>query len=140
MPTYEASTTTAASPEAAWARWTDVSRWTENEAIEAASIDGAFRPGATIRSKARGFPEATLELTVVDEPREWVDEASAPGVRMAYHHLIEPLDDGGCRLTERVVITGAASRAVGPALRGRLEALFAASVEHVARSAMDGGG
>src|SRR4051794_3145886 len=114
MPTYEASATSTATPEAVWATWTDVARWPQNEAIESAEIDGAFQPGATIRSKAKGFPRATLDLTVVDPPREWVDEASAPGVHMAYHHLIEPLDGGGTRLTERVVMTGPAARVVGP--------------------------
>ena len=102
MPTYEASAVSRAHPGAVWDVWIDVARWSESEHIESARIDGEFRPGAAITSKARGLPRSTLKVTRVEPPALWVDESRSPG---------------------------------GPLLRRKLEALFAASVAHVARTA-----
>jgi hypothetical protein len=134
MPTYEASAVTRASAEAAWAAWTDVAGWSAYDHIELAQIDGEFRAGAVITSKAKGFPRSTLTVTRAERPSLWVDESRSPGTRMTFEHVIEPVrDETG--LTERVRITGPLGRVVGPLLKGRLEALFAASVAAVARQA-----
>ena len=134
MPSYEASVVTNASAEAAWTAWTDVESWGQYDHIEAASVEGAFRPGAAITSKAKGFPSSTLTVTRVEPPRVWVDETRSPGLRMTFDHVVEP-GEGGTRLTERVRISGPLARVLGPLLRRRLEALFAASVAAVARQA-----
>jgi len=134
MPVYEASTTTTASPEAAWAAWTDVAGWRAFDTIEAAEIDGEFRTGAVIRTKARGFPKSTLIVTTVERPGLWVDESRSPGVRMRFDHVIES-NERGTTLTERFVISGPLARVVGPLLRRKLEALFTESVANVARAA-----
>ena len=131
MATYEASVSSTATPEAAWRAWTDVSGWSRNDAIESAEIDGEFRPGAVIKSKAKGFPHSTLKVTRVEAPRSWADESRSPGMRMTFDHLIEP-KERGIELTERVIISGPLARLLGPILRRRLEALFASSVAHVA--------
>ena len=55
-------------------------------------------------------------------------------MRMTFDHVIEP-GEGGTRLTERVQISGPLARALGPLMRRKLEALFAASVAAVARQA-----
>jgi hypothetical protein len=134
VPTYEASTSSRAGAAAVWEAWTDVARWSEADHIESARVDGEFRPGAVITSKAKRLPGSTLTVTRVEPPRLWVDESRAPGVRMTFDHVIESRADSTV-LTERVVIAGPLARIVGPLLRRRLEALFAASVAHVARSA-----
>ena len=134
MPSYEASVSSAATPEAAWGVWIDVSGWIRSDAIESAEIDGEFRTGAIIKSKAKGFPRSTLKVTSVEAPSLWVDESRSPGMRMTFHHVIEPRERG-TYLTERVVITGPLARLIGPLIRRKLEALFAASVAHVARAA-----
>ncbi|HEY8779576.1 MAG TPA: hypothetical protein VIL93_07280, partial [Solirubrobacterales bacterium] len=56
------------------------------------------------------------------------------GMHMTFDHTIEAGDDG-TTLTERVVIHGPLGRLVGPMMRRKLEALFAASVAEVARRA-----
>jgi Polyketide cyclase / dehydrase and lipid transport len=142
MASYEASTVTRAGPEAAWSAWTDVAGWSAFEHIASASIDGEFRVGARITSKAKGFPSSSLMVTRADRPRVWVDEARSPGMRMTFEHLIEPVAEG-TRLTERVSIGGALGAAFAPLIRRRLTALFAASVASVARQAEEseaGGG
>jgi hypothetical protein len=134
MPTYEASTVSQAAPGALWDAWIDVAGWSESEHIESARIDGEFRPGAVIVSKAKGLPRAMVKVTRVEPPELWADESASPGVRMTFDHLIEPTPDG-TRLTERAHIQGLLAPLVAPLLRRRLEALFAASVAHVARTA-----
>ena len=59
VPTYEVSTDTRVSAAAVWAAWTDVARWSSHDHMESASIDGAFRVGAKITTKARGFRPAS---------------------------------------------------------------------------------
>jgi hypothetical protein len=134
MPTYEAATVSRAAPAAIWDAWTDVARWSESEHIESARIDGEFRPGAVITSKAKGLPRSTLKVTRVEPPALWADESTSPGVRMTFDHVIESTPDGTV-VTERADIRGPLAPLVAPLLRRKLEALFAASVAHVARTA-----
>ena len=134
MPSYDASTVTRADPAAAWAAWTDVASWSAYEHIESASIDGEFRVGARITTKARGFPRSSLTVTHADRPHAWSDESRSTGIRMTFDHVIEQ-GESGTRLTERVQIGGPLGHVLGPLMRRRLEALFAASVAAVARQA-----
>ena len=137
MPSYDAFTVTRANPAAAWAAWTDVGSWSAHEHIESASIDGEFRVGARITTKAKGFPRSSLTVTRADRPHVWTDQSRAPGMTMTFDHLIEQ-DESGTRLTERVQIGGPLGPVLGPLMRRRLEALFTASVEAVARQAETG--
>src|SRR5256714_13609014 len=134
MISYEASTVAKAAPEQAWAAWIDVASWSEAEHIESARLDGEFRPGGTIVSKAKGLPRTKLSITRVEPPHVWVDESRSPGVQMTFEHVIEQ-GDAGTVLTERVLIRGPLARLVGALTRRRMEALFGASVAHVARRA-----
>ena len=134
MLSVEASGVTRAAPEDVWAAWVDVASWSESDHIESAVLDGEFRPGSTIASKAKGFPRSTLTITRVEPPRLWVDESRSPGVKMTFEHVIEVGEDS-TELTERVLISGPLARLVGALMRRRLEALFAASVSQVAARA-----
>lgn len=134
MPSYEASAATHASPEAAWTAWTDVEGWSAYDHIESARLDGNFQPGAVITSRAKGFPSSTLTVTRVEPPSLWVDETRSPGIRMTFDHAIEA-GAGATQLTERVRISGPLGHVLGPFMRRKLEALFAASVASVSRQA-----
>jgi Polyketide cyclase / dehydrase and lipid transport len=134
MPSYEASALTPAGAEAVWAAWTDVARWSTYDHIESARIDGEFRAGAVIMTKARGFPGSSLTVTRVERPTLWADESRLPGMRMIFDHEIEAAP-GGTRLTERVRISGPLGHLFGPLVRRRLEALLATSVATVAHDA-----
>jgi polyketide cyclase/dehydrase/lipid transport protein len=134
MPSYEWSAVSQAAPERVWSAWIDVASWSASDHIESASLEGEFQPGGVITSKAKGFPGSTLTITRVEPPRLWVDESRSFGMRMTFDHTIET-GDGGTSLTERVVIRGPLGHLVGPILRRKLEALFAASVTEIARRA-----
>jgi len=134
MPSYEASTVTPASAEAAWAAWTDVERWSRYDHVESAQIDGEFRAGAVITIKPKGLPSSKLTVTQAKRPTLWVDESRSPGMRMIYDHVIKTAE-GGTQLIERVRLSGPLAGVLGPLLRRKLEALFATSVAAVARDA-----
>jgi hypothetical protein len=134
VPSYEASTRSRARPDAAWEAWIDVAGWSSFDHIESAAIDGPFRAGAVITSKAKGLPRSRLRVTRVERPALWVDESRSPGVRMTFDHIVEAGPDG-TTLTERVEIRGPLGHVVGPLLRRKLEALFEASVAAVASRA-----
>jgi hypothetical protein len=134
MLSYEASAVSRAAPDKVWAVWVDVAGWSDSEHIESARLDGEFRPGGVITSKARGLPRTTLKITRVEPPRLWADESRSPGVKMTFEHVIES-GEAGTELTERVLITGPLARFVGILMRRKLGALFAASVAYVARRA-----
>jgi hypothetical protein len=108
-----------------------VASWSESDHIESAQLDGEFRPGGIIESRAKGFPGTTLTITRVERPHLWVDRSRFPGVEMTFEHLIKP-GEAGTELTERVFIRGPLARLAGVLMRRKLEALFAASVAHVA--------
>jgi Polyketide cyclase / dehydrase and lipid transport len=135
MPSYEVSGVSKADPDTVWDAWTDPERWSDSDHIESARIDGPFREGAVINSKSKGLPASTLTVTRVEPPSLWVDETRSPGVRMSFDHVIEPLENGQTKLTERVVIEGPLAFLVAPLLRKRLLALFDASLAHVSRIA-----
>jgi Polyketide cyclase / dehydrase and lipid transport len=134
MVSYERKAVSQASPEAVFAVWTNVEGWTDLDQMQSASINGPFRIGATIRSKAKGFPASTLTVTRVEPPGLWVDVSRAPGLRMTFDHVVES-DPKGTVLTERVTMTGPLARVVGPLMRRKLEALFAATTSHLAAQA-----
>jgi hypothetical protein len=134
MLSYEASGVVRAAPEAVWAAWVDVASWSESEHIESARLDGEFQPGNVIVSKAKGLPRSKLTITRVEPPRLFVDESRFPGLKMTFEHVIAP-GEAGTELTERVLIHGPLARVVGILMRRKLEALFDASVAHVARRA-----
>ena len=96
MASYEASAVSRGDPEAVWSAWTAVASWSASDHIESASIDGEFRAGAVVKSKARGFPASTLTVTRVDRPTLWVDESRSPGMRMTFDHIIAPTADVDC--------------------------------------------
>ena len=131
MPTVQASRHSTASPDAVFAAWTDVARWAEADAIERAEINGRFKVGATISSKARGLPPTRLTITRVEQPRLWTDETTSLGVRMWFDHIVES-DDEGTTLTERATIVGPLGYFAAFLIKRRLIALFAASLDHVA--------
>ena len=102
--------------------------------MESASIDGEFRVGAQITTKARGFPASLLTVTRADRPSLWADESRSPGMRMTFEHVIDA-SGARTRLTERVRINGPLGYVLAPLMKRRLKALFSASVAAVVREA-----
>ena len=134
MRSYEASAISAAGPEDVWARWIDVPRWSDVDGMESARLIGPFDVGSVLKTKARGFPESTLTITVVERPRLWTDESRTPGLRMTFEHLIEPMASG-TKVTERVLLSGPLAWIAGPLLRRKMQRLIVAATASIAQTA-----
>src|SRR5262245_11766031 len=108
---------TTASPESIWRLWSNVASWSEwNADVERIEISGPFAAGSTIAMTPAGQDTVELRLSEVSEPKLFVDEADLGDVVVRTSHLIDSLDEGRCRVTYRMEITGPAADTVGPDL------------------------
>lgn len=114
---------TAASPEAVWGVIAEVDRWPSwNPGYRAAHLDGPIEVGTvgTVTLANGGQREFTI---VEAKPQaSLVLGGSGPGVRLRFHHAIEPLPTGGARVSMAATLDGPFtpifSRLFGPALAG----------------------
>jgi polyketide cyclase/dehydrase/lipid transport protein len=129
----EGSSRSTATPEQAWALWTDPSVWPGGP-IETAELHGAFEVGGKITTRVKGNRPITTTITRMDEPHLWVGEAKWPGLRMAIEHVIDPVE-GGVLLTERSIFSGPFAGLAARLLRRRVESIYAATTAHAAEVA-----
>src|SRR3954463_2197994 len=64
---FEGSCRSTATPDEAWAVWTDPDSWPGGP-IETARIDGAFEVGSKITTKVKGNRRLTSTITRIDAP------------------------------------------------------------------------
>jgi uncharacterized protein YndB with AHSA1/START domain len=106
---------TAATPAAVWRLWADVSSWPAwNGDIEHIEIDGPFAAGSRISMTPIGQDPVDLRIAEAVEPEMFVDEADMGEIVVRTFHRVEPLVDGGARITYRMEITGPAADRLGP--------------------------
>ena len=117
---FEGSCRSTATPEQAWAVWTDPDNW----------------PGGPIEitTKVKGNRRLTSTITRIDAPRLWVGVAKAPGLTMTIDHVIDP-DDTGIVLTERLAFSGPLAALVSRLMGRRIERDFAATTSYCAERA-----
>lgn len=130
---FAGSCRSTATPDHAWALWTDPARWLGGP-IEAAKIDGPFQVGAKITTKVKGNRPLTSTITRIEAPRLWVGVAKAPGLTMTIDHVIDPVDTG-IVLTERLTFSGPLAWLVARLVGRRIESTFAATTAHGAELA-----
>lgn len=112
---------TGVPPAAIWERaYADARSWPEwNAEIKSATLDGPLAMGATARIAFRTGLRLRFRVVEFEDGRVFTDESKLPGARMGHRHLIEPLPDGGSRLTNTIYIEGWLAwiwrRIVGPA-------------------------
>ena len=96
---------------AAWPRW--------NAEIKSAVLDQPLGLGAKARIVFRTGLRLRFHVVEFESGRLFTDEARLPGARMGHRHLVEPVADGGSRLTNTIYIEGALAplwrRVLGPA-------------------------
>src|SRR4051812_1436235 len=90
---FEGSCRSTATPEQAWAAWTDPPSWVGGP-IEAARLHDRFEVGGKITTKVKGNRPLTTTITRIEAPHLWVGVAKAPGVTMTIDHVIDPTDSG----------------------------------------------
>lgn len=98
----------AASPAEVWAKtYADAAAWPRwNAELKSAKLDGPLRLGATAKIVFKTGLRLRFEVVEFKEGRLFTDEARLPGARMGHRHLVEPIEDGGCRLTNTIYIEG----------------------------------
>ena len=133
---YEHSIETGAAPEALWARWADVSTWTEwNADIEKVALDGPFAAGGKITMTPRGDEPVVLHLAEVRENETFVDVAEFGGVVIRTMHRLERLSAGRTRVTYRSEITGPGADELGPQVGPAITADFPETMAALVRAA-----
>ena len=130
---FEGSCRSTATPEQAWALWTDPDRWPGGP-IQAAKIDGPFELGAKITTKVKGNRPLTSTVTRIEAPHLWIGVAKAPGVTMTIDHIIDRIDTG-IVMTERLTFSGPLAGPVSRVMGRRIETTFAATTAHGAEVA-----
>lgn len=124
---YQHSLDASATPEAIYALYSDVSTWPAwDAAIAAMTLDGPFVAGAKGTLSLVDGPTLPFTLMAVTPGRGFADETPLPGGAIRFEHLLEPLADGGTRITHRVVIDGPAADELGPRLTAGIPRTVAA--------------
>jgi hypothetical protein len=129
---FEHSADSAASKEAVWRRYADVTQWRDwSPAIQWARLDGPFQVGAKGRSKARGAPAARFRLVRVEPNAEFASTTWLPGARLLFEHFIEP-GDTGLHITHRATLSGPLSPLYTRRIRSLTERSLAEGVDRLA--------
>jgi Polyketide cyclase / dehydrase and lipid transport len=115
--TLETDALPAAIWDNAYAEADDWLKW--NQELKRATLDGPLREGAVARIVFRTGLRLRFLVTEFEDGRLFTDESRLPGARMGHRHLIEPVSDGGSRLTNTIYIEGPLAglwrRILGPA-------------------------
>ena len=130
---FEGSCRSTATPDQAWAVWTDPVRWLGGP-IEAARLHDRFEVGGKITTKVKGNRPLTSTITRIEAPHLWVGVAKAPGLTMTIDHVIDPTDVGVV-LTERLTFSGPLAGLVSRLMGRRIESTFRATTAHCAELA-----
>jgi uncharacterized membrane protein len=104
-----------------WAVITDVERWPEwtDSVTSLHLLDPApLRVGSRALIEQPRLPRTQWTVTSVDEGREFVWEATGPGVHTIATHGVEPLDDGRSRAALSIRQEGWLGAVVGRVYRG----------------------
>jgi Polyketide cyclase / dehydrase and lipid transport len=108
---------TEVAPEAIWALYEDVTTWPSWDAqAEQVTRDGPFQAGTTGTMKFVDQDPLAYRLVKVEPLREFVDETPVGPIVVRVSHLLEPLPDGGSRITYAAEIDGPEdeARQIGP--------------------------
>ena len=99
---------TEASAQAIWDRaYADADAWPQwNPEIASARLDEPLALGAVARIRFRTGARIKFRVIEFDAGRLFTDEARLPLARMGHRHLLEPLPDGGTRLTNTIYLRG----------------------------------
>lgn len=100
------SETTTASPQAIWARWSNVSGWPEEDTkLEWSKLDGNFEVGTKIIMKPIGLPKSSVNITKVIPNKAFATEGSIPLGKMIIEHNITT-QKGKTVFTHTITLTG----------------------------------
>lgn len=98
----------AAAPADVWQNaYADAAAWPKwNAELKNAELDGPLRLGATAEIVFKTGLRLRFKVVEFEDGRLFTDESRLPGARMGHRHLVEPIPDGGSRLTNTIYIEG----------------------------------
>ena len=133
----EYSGETTATADQIFRLFESVDTWhTWNAGVERMELDGAFAAGTTGTMFVPDQDPLTFRLVWVEESRGFEDETEIPdaGVIVRVRHWLEPLGQGGTRITYRCVIDSPGGdklgRNIGPAITSDFPDVIAALASH----------
>jgi hypothetical protein len=137
MSRWETTSTLKAdvSPAAVWKRaYADAGAWPKwNAEIKRASLEEPLSLGTEVRIVFGTGLRLRFRVVEFEEGRLFTDESRMPGARMGHRHLLEPNENGGCRLTNTIYIEGPLAplwrRIMGPAAARTLPCAQQAAVD-----------
>jgi carbon monoxide dehydrogenase subunit G len=123
---YEHVAETVVAPQALWAVWADIEAWSQwSPGIAEIEVNGPFKAGTTFAMiPAPGEEPINMRLSEVVDGEGFTDECDFGGAVVTTVHRLEPLDDGGTRVTYRTEITGAQADEIGPQIGPDITADF----------------
>jgi hypothetical protein len=138
MWTVEHTIATIASAETVFALYRDVATWPRWDAgLERLDLDGPFAVDTTGTMVVAGQAPLRLRLAWVEDGRGFEDETTIPGadVVVRVRHRLQPLEQGGTRITHTLSIEGPGADTVGPQLGPSIAADFPQTLAALARLA-----
>ncbi|MFL6698407.1 MAG: SRPBCC family protein [Vitreoscilla sp.] len=127
MWTDTTSIDTTASPQALWRLFEDVAGWTRwNAGIERITLHGPFAAGTTFEMQPPGMDAFTSTLREVRPNAGFVDETLLEGTRFLVSHELQPLPEGGTRVTYSVRVEGPEAATLGPLVTADFPEVLAA--------------
>ncbi len=138
MWTDEHSQTTSAGIAEIFPLLRDVASWPEwNEGVESITLEGPFAAGTRGVMAIPGQEPLSFRLIWVEPEQGFEDETDVPdaGVVVRVRHTVEPLPEGGSRITYRATIDGPAADEVGPQIGPGITADFPSVIAALAERA-----
>jgi len=136
---FEHSARSPARKEDVWRRYVDVSNWSDwsTKGVESSHLDGQFEVGAEGKSKPPGLPARRFRLIAVEPDAMFASAVKLPGARLAFEHVIDPLDSG-VRITHRANLSGPLAFLYVPLVRKAIEQGLPDGVERLGAMAAEG--
>jgi len=115
MWTDTASIATTVPPHVLWQLFEDVARWTNwNAGIERIALNGPFASGSTFEMQPPGMDAFTSTLRDVRPNHGFTDETLLGDTRFLVSHELQPLPEGGTRVTYAIQVDGPDAETLGP--------------------------
>jgi carbon monoxide dehydrogenase subunit G len=123
---YEHTIETTVASRALWEVWSDIEAWAQwSPGIAEIRVDGPFAAGTTFAMiPGPGEEPINMRLAEVVVGEQFTDVCDFGGAIVTTVHRLEPLDDGGTRVTYRTEITGSEADELGPQIGPAITADF----------------
>jgi uncharacterized membrane protein len=133
---FQDSIEVAAPAERVFATYVDVEHWPDwTESVTKVDVldPGPFAVGTRAKVHQPKLPVATWIVTELVPGRTFTWEARGPGLRTTGRHDVEPLPDGGCRVTATLDQEGLLGGLVGRLTGGLTASYLAMEVQGIKR-------